>query len=225
MMSQPALHLFDALNPNTHAQLMKELQHLSLSAQQVLYDLHEPSGFYVILEGIILLLHEAHTKRQILLMLKSDECFGGETLLIEQPSPYYAQAATDAQLLFLPNARVRHYLDHYPDFATFFLNQIVSRLQQLATVAHRFAFQDVSARLAGALLWLAEADGQQSPEGLWLPMALSQRDLADLVGTAREVISRTLKAFEAQGILSREHGAICIHDLEQLRYLSQLEAK
>jgi CRP/FNR family transcriptional regulator, cyclic AMP receptor protein len=78
------------------------------------------------------------------------------------------------------------------------------------------AFSSVSQRIARHLLDLAS--DQRGPH--LLVAAISQQDLADAVGTAREVVVRILRDLRAQGVVETRREGILIRDPERLASLS-----
>ena len=116
-------------------------------------------------------------------------------------------------------------LDEYADFQDIFLQLITNRLKQFVTLVHDLAFRDVTSRLATVLLIRAETEGQPHVDGILIDRLLSQQEFADMVGTAREVVYRTFKKFEAAGLVRATHTSILIRDLETLRSIALQEAR
>ncbi|MHB8620009.1 MAG: Crp/Fnr family transcriptional regulator [Chloroflexota bacterium] len=77
-------------------------------------------------------------------------------------------------------------------------------------VIEDFAFHSVRARLARALLETAE-DGATH---------LTQRDLAELAGTAREVAGRELREMERQGVINIARGVTTMLDVRRLERIA-----
>lgn len=72
------------------------------------------------------------------------------------------------------------------------------------------ALYPVSTRLAHVLIRLAEASGRQM-------VAVTHDDLARLIGTRREEVTRALRRYRRQGLITTEPGRIRIEDLERLK--------
>ena len=82
---------------------------------------------------------------------------------------------------------------------------------------HDAGFLDVPARLARALLQLAEAKGQPGPDGVVRSPRLTQWELAEMVGATRESINQWLGVYEGQGLLRRERGLVIVMKPDELR--------
>jgi len=59
----------------------------------------------------------------------------------------------------------------------------------------------------------------QTPEGLVIGRELTMQDLAAVVGSVREVVSRTMKTFEQDGVVEVRRKEILVRDIEALRRL------
>jgi CRP/FNR family transcriptional regulator len=75
---------------------------------------------------------------------------------------------------------------------------------------------DVPERVARTLLHLAEEHGTQSEEGVRIPIVLSREELAQMVGVARETVSRELTRLQQRGVLKVERGGITLHRPKEL---------
>ena len=99
------------------------------------------------------------------------------------------------------------------------------RLRAATTPVEWLAVDPVEARLAPALLRLAEPDGAHGQPRLTLPFRLTRQSLADMTGTtvltAIRVVSRWLK----EGLLDGDRGRLALTDVERLRARAEGEAR
>lgn len=82
------------------------------------------------------------------------------------------------------------------------------------------AHEEIRARVAQALLRLADEHSEATREGLRLPVKLSQATLGSMVGATRENVNRALAALMAAGHLSHQHGYYVVRDRAALEALS-----
>lgn len=183
----------------------------------------QPSGLFILLDGIIILFRQSKEKSQILAMVPLNECFGGESTATAGPCPYTAKAVTPVKTLYISAADLTALLEKDRDFLALYVSLIARRIRQLTSVVHRLAFHDVTSRVAAVLLTLAEANSEQTDAGLRIPRVLSQKDLAAMVGTAREVIYRVLKQFEKEKLIRKTATDYYILDLETLLQIAAQE--
>ncbi len=123
---------------------------------------------------------------------------------------------------FHPNF-IRDLLSDSPDFQVALLELVSARLQQFVALVHNLAFRDVAARLAIVLLDRAEAEGIATDTGIQIDRLLSQQELASMVGTAREVINRTFKKFELEGLIRVTPSHIFILNVVNLTTIAHQE--
>jgi len=121
-------------------------------------------------------------------------------------SQYHAQAITETpvELILMPQTVFRANLAESPDFRNFVFNGFSDRLAALLQRTTELATYSVDQRLASALLQHADTTENEGR------ITLTHEQLAVEIGTAREVISRRLAAFEKKGIIIRHRGYIDI---------------
>lgn len=169
-------------------------------------------GLYVLQSGRIRIFKTSPQGReQVLALLNPGESFNEAPVFDSGPNPASADALEKCEILLLKKSDVMALLREEPEFATAVVAVFAARLRQLAGLIEDLSFLNVTGRLAKVLL--AHAD---SPN----PTRLTQRELATLVGTAREVVSRTLKGLEASEVISVERTGVVVRDRERLEILA-----
>lgn len=125
--------------------------------------------------------------------------------------PATIQAVTDTDLLALRASLVRQAAERDPRVARALLAELSARvLSFIAEIPS--AFQPVRQRVARHLLDLAS----ESQQGAELRAAIGQQELADSVGTVREVVVRALRELRAESVLRTGREGIVILDPERL---------
>jgi CRP-like cAMP-binding protein len=214
------------LKPSTARRFQQDLIPQTYAPGQVFFSQQEKTcGLYLLQAGAVFIYRQSGGKRQVLALLGPGECFGGEGVLSHSSPSYTARAILATQVLYLPPDQLAAYIQESPDFLTVFLGLVTRRLRQLTSLVHDLAFRDVPSRLAAVLVMLSERYGQSETGGVYLAQVISQVEMSEMVGTAREVIYRALKSFEAQGILKKDPQGILIYDLKALRRIAELEAR
>ncbi|MCC6973526.1 MAG: Crp/Fnr family transcriptional regulator [Anaerolineae bacterium] len=215
-----------ALSPRTQRCLAEKALELSLEPHLDLYQQGDPpTGLYILQSGRVKLYRHSKDKCQILALLVPGQCLGAESLPTDTPSPYAATTLSPVEALFLPPEHLRVLLDELPDFQELFLRLITDKLKQFITLVHDLAFRDVTSRLAMVLLARAETEGKPYEGGIGIERLLSQQEYADMVGTAREVVYRTFRKFESEGLVHITRTLILLRDLDRLRQIALHEAR
>jgi CRP-like cAMP-binding protein len=95
------------------------------------------------------------------------------------------------------------------------LKNVGGRLRQLVMLIEELSFTTVRSRLALHLLRLARTDGAQSEHGAEFALG-SHTELAAQIGTVRELVSRNLARFQAEGLIRMQGKRLLVPDLDAL---------
>jgi CRP-like cAMP-binding protein len=117
------------------------------------------------------------------------------------PYPATPVAVEDSLLLAWSAPRLSTLFAEYPALAMNAMRVVGSRLEELQQRLQEAATQRVERRIAGALVRLVRQGGRRGEQGIEIPFAISRQDLAELTGTTLHTVSRTLSAWEEQGII------------------------
>lgn len=173
----------------------------------------EPAeAMYVVIEGRVKIARIAPNGReQVLFVAGPGQHFNGVPIFDDGPCPANAQALTDVRLLALPRAGLRRAVIEQPALALALLREFTGRLRHLVGLVDDLALHTVQGRLARLLVAQAEAAERGAAVA-----ALTQAEMAAQLGTVREMVARTLKGFEVQGLIRLERGVITIVDRARL---------
>lgn len=215
------------LTQSTLARLCHLANRVQFEAGNLLYEQGAPpAGLFLIASGHVILYRQSGERLQILALAYPFECIGGESIANNNPNPYTAKAGSDCAAFCISPDDLHALLMQHPDFLGMFLRLVTQRLRQLTILVHDLAFRDVASRLAGVFIMLANAQQPPHKEGnIVIPRIFSQQELAAIVGTAREVISRTIKHFEQDGLIEKSGKSYIILDLKRLKDTAAQESR
>ncbi len=201
--------LFRSLKPAKLRELAQLARERSLDRGETLFVAGEQaSGIYAIASGSIRAFRMNAQGRQQTVHIESAGATLAEVPTFDDgPYPATAVAEEASVVLFFAKRDILAFMYRNPEIALGALKVLAGRLRQHAAVVDALALQGVGQRLARILLLQARSAGRQSSAGLQLELALSNQQLADRVGSVREVISRTLGRLEQDGliVLHRAH--------------------
>lgn len=140
------------------------------------------------------------------------DLMGAATLFAEAVRPFSIQALTDAELLRLNPRTVIWHADRDARVARALLHETSERVMGFISQFSGHAFGTLRGRIARHLLDLATVDAPSMP----LAATISQQELADAVGTVREVVVRILRELRAEGAIRTSRSGIVITDPERL---------
>jgi len=154
-------------------------------------------------------------KEQVLHIFQAGETFNEVPVFDGGLNPASAMTLEDGVAYALHRADIQRLLAEHPTIALAVIQVLASRLREMVGLVEDLSFKHVSARVAKSLLLHSEAiEGRTARR-------LTQQELAALVGTAREVVGRVLKAMEHDGIIALDLGHITILDRERLEAASE----
>ncbi len=148
-------------------------------------------------------LHGGSGREVILTIFKSPGDFFGEmSLLDDQPRSATVIAAERSRLRVLSRADFQAHIAGHPRTALRVLTELSRRLRRADAVIGNLALLDVYGRLAGKLRELAVAEGEETEEGIVVKQRPTQAEIAAMIGTTRETVSRALSEFSRRGYVS-----------------------
>jgi CRP/FNR family transcriptional regulator, dissimilatory nitrate respiration regulator len=179
----------------------------------------EGTGFYVVIAGRVKISKvSADGKEQILHLFGPGEPFGEVSVFTGQGFPADAAAAVQTGLLFFPRAAFVALIKQDPTLALNMLAQLSLRLRHFAGLIEDLSLKEVPGRLAKYLLYIS-GDGNHGVE-----LDISKGQLASLLGTIPETLSRILAKMNREGLIRSQGAHIGIIDRRGLEEIA-LEGK
>ncbi len=169
-------------------------------------------GMYVLAKGSARIFKSSSAGREILLMLQRAPATIAEVPVFDGgPYPASAQAVGELEAYLISKADFEELCRRHPDVGLKVLATVGRRMRALVGIVHQVTFGNVRQRLANMLL---EQERQQGDS----PFTLSEthQELAMALGSVREVVSRNLSRFQAQGLIRSENRRVWILDQEGL---------
>jgi len=148
-------------------------------------------------------------REQVLRVMRHGDSFNDVPVFDGGPNPATAVALEETLIWGIPKDRLLELVRNNPKVAENVLRVFSQRLRQLVALVEDLAFRHVTARLAKMLLEHESEDERR----------LTQQEMAALVGTAREMVGRGLKALEALGAIKIDRKRIVIVNRDVLRDL------
>ncbi len=160
-------------------------------------------ALFVLVSGRVKVVLYGDSGREIILsMFKTPGDFFGEmSLLDNQPRSATVIAAERSRLLVLSRRDFQAHIEAHPRTALRVLTELSRRLRQADAVIGNLALLDVYGRLAGKLRELAAAEGEECDEGVVLRQRPTQAEIAAMIGTSRETVSRALSDLARRGLV------------------------
>jgi CRP/FNR family transcriptional regulator len=167
------------------------------------------NGFYMVGEGKVKICKVSPAgKEHILHIFGAGEPFGEVPVFHGQPFPATAEALAKTKTLFFPRSRFIQLVESNPSIALSMLAVLSLRLRRFASQIESLSLKEVPARLANYLIYLSEE--QNGAEDIVLDISKGQ--LASLLGTIPETLSRIFSRMSEQGLIHVNGRTITIVD-------------
>lgn len=214
--------IFRDLPQDTLADLARRVWHREAAAGSVIVSQQEPGeALFVIASGKVKVVLYGETGREIILsILRGGDFFGEMSLLDRQPRSANVVAVERALLLGLDREAFQTHLAAHRRTALAILAEMSRRLRHADEIIGNLALLDVYARVARIIRELAQNQGETVDGGLLIRERPTQQEIAGLIGTSRETVSRALNDFTRRGLLEMNGKQILVswgflHGLEE----------
>lgn len=183
--------------------------------EQTIFEDGEPAnGFYVVLSGKIKVYKASMDgKEHILHILGPGEPFGEVPVFIGANFPATAVALSPSKLLFFPKKRFIDLISTHPSIALGMIGLLCLRLKEFTHQIENLALKDVAARLSSYLLTLLR---DQRPSTGSIRLTISKSQLAGILGTVPETLSRVFSRLSAAGYIRVQGPEITVLNPEGL---------
>ncbi len=183
----------------------------------------DPDGqLYFLLEGTVRLYKIYGEYKEATVVLLMDRGVFGELGLDEgSRQKYFAEAVTESRVAVVRKRVLVEAIKGDPALATKLLFSFSERLRQSDEAIDSLLSRGVAARLARLLLNLGERIGEASGSGTVLKVRLTHQDLANMIVSTREAVSKVMSEFQRLGLIEVRNRRIYLTPrLEEARSLS-----
>lgn len=212
-------HLFGGLPEDQ----IEDIEKISVSkyfskGEIIFYEGDEGVGFYLVVEGSVNVYKlSAEGKEQTLHVVKAGETIGAVPAFSGCSFPASARAISKSHLLFFRRERFVHLITNKPALTMNILAYLSSRLREFTIQVGNLTLKEIPGRLAAYLLYLSrEQDGRDLIE-----LSISKAQLANLLGTGPESLSRALGKMKRSKLLREEGGNIRLISRTMLEELAE----
>jgi len=218
-----AIPLFEGLSQRQYDELARIAVDRSYKRGQIIFsEGDEGIGLYVLIAGKVKIFKlSPEGKEQILHVFEPGEPFGEAAVFAGQPFPAHAEALEKSRTLFFPRAAFIGLITGDPSLALNMLAILSRRLRKFTVLVEDLSLKEVPGRLAAYLFYMSEQrDGSDD-----LKLDIAKNQLASLLGTIPETLSRILTRMVRQGLIRLDGARIKIVDRQGLEELAQAERR
>ncbi len=194
----------------------RSLEHLFLARsyrKNQLIFLEEDTGhyMYIVIAGKVKVTKATDTGKESLLAIHQAGDFFGEMALLDgKTSPATVSAMEDCKLISISSADFHGVLMHNEKFVRQIIQVLCARVRQAWGQLQGLSYSNAEARIRGGLLELSRRHGVVDSRGVIINLKITHQELAEMVGTARETVTRTLALLQQKGTIQMEQRRIIV---------------
>jgi CRP/FNR family cyclic AMP-dependent transcriptional regulator len=212
-----SIPLFSTLTDDEFNQLAHIFVARAYRKNQVIF-LEEETGsyMYVVLSGKVKVAKAgAAGKESILAIHRTGDFFGEMALLDGKTAPATVSAMEDAKIISLSGADFHKYLLHNQKVMLQIIQVLCARLRQVWQT-QSLSSSTADARIRMGVYQLAKRHGIRDAHGTIIDLKITHQELAEMVGTSRETVTRVLTKLRERGIIEIDQRRITLIDSKAL---------
>jgi len=180
------------------------------SGRDIFVEGDQVDGIALMMSGVVRVYKLGETGREITLYRfgEGESCvITANAILNQQGFPAIAQVEQDAEAVMIPAEVFSNWVKQYDPWRDFVFGLVSDRLASVMEIVDEVAFQRMDRRVASFLL---------NRSKLQNPILITHQEIANEIGSSREVISRLLEDFSNRELVRLSRGEIQILDFEGL---------
>jgi CRP/FNR family transcriptional regulator len=210
--------LFSSLSAEELRMLTARTVRKSFKAGELLFTEGEPChGLQIIARGRVRIFKtSANGREQVLAVNQPGEPVAELPVFNGGVYPASGAAVEETQIAFIAQRDFQNFCLEHPAVALKVLSVVGARLRRLVGIIEELSFTTIRQRLVALLLKLAREEGAQSAAGIEFLLPSTHQELANQLGTVRELISRNLQRLQAEGLLEVDGRRIVVKEMKGL---------
>ena len=204
--------IFSTLKDTSATQLLGRFQFKEFKKDGLIVSQEDPGdSLFVLLDGRVKVVLYGENGREIILkLLNPGDFFGEMSILDGEKRSANVLAMEKTTVCVLSRDDFIEHLRDNPDTAFNILAIMSQRLRYADQLIGNLTLLDVYARLAQVLIDLAHEENDERTSGHWIQKRPTHQDLANMIGTSRETVSRAIGEFQRRGLVHIEGKALIL---------------
>jgi CRP/FNR family cyclic AMP-dependent transcriptional regulator len=176
------------------------------------------TAVYLVEQGRVKLAYlDESGKKLTLSILDAGEIFGEMCLIGEKHRRHLATAIEETIVRCVAKKQFADAIAADSANLQLLIRHFARRMREYEETLEDLAFRDIQARLSRQLLKLSDEYGVETKDGILIGFPVTHKELADMIGSARENTTLALNRFEREGILDKSRYRIVIKNEAGLR--------
>jgi CRP-like cAMP-binding protein len=178
------------------------------------------SALFVIISGKVKVSRVSDDGREVILSILTDSDFFGEMAILDGLSrSANVTAIEDVEIFMIQRSDFLDLLYNHPEVSIALMQELTKRLRAADMKIKSLSLKDAEGKVATVILQLADDIGRIKQGVVEIEKLPFQQDLANMAGTSRETISRTIHQFAKKGLIELEGSKLRILNYEKFKEL------
>ena len=196
----------------------KMISRLYENGKMILLEQSQGETFFIIISGVVKVTRLSDDGREVILAILGESDFFGEMSLLDGEGRSANIVANEqSEVVTLSRSDFLDCLQKYPKIAIALLEELAVRLRKSDQHIESLSLSDSEQRIGVTLIRLAEELGTIKQGDVNIKNLPYQQDIANMAGTSRETVSRTLKLLETKNLLKRDGRNLTIYKFDLFR--------
>lgn len=214
------ISLFSHFPKKAISKVQKIFKAKNYSSGSVIFSQNSKGDYiYIIVSGLVKIFRMSGTgaASKTLSILKKNEFFGEMALFDRSGRSASAKAITAVEVVACKRNDFLELLSEYPQTCLLIISMLATRLREADREISALTFQNSLGRLAMTMCDLAEKHGIKKRGGVLIDIELTHQDLAEMTGTAREVITKIISTFKKSNCVKLEGKKLFVTDMKKIK--------
>ena len=212
-------NIFKDLNNESMQELRRITSMQDIPKNQPIYFPHEPSNaIFFLKKGRVKLTRTSNNgKEMILALVNKGEVFGEMAFLDEGERNDFATALDDCLVCAINKNEFKEFVERNPGLNVKITKLIGLKLKKYSERIEELVFKDAEQRVVSFLLRLADENGKQIGDEIFIKPFLKHQDIAELTATSRQTVNSILTDLRENHIINFDRKKLIIQNKEDLQ--------
>jgi CRP-like cAMP-binding protein len=214
-------NIFKDLNEESMQELSRITSMRDIPKNQPIYFPQEPSNsIFFLKKGRVKLTRISNDgKEMILALVTKGEVFGEMAYLDEAERKEFATSLDDCLVCAINKNEFKEFVDRNPELNLRITKLIGLKLKKYSERIEELVFKDAEQRLVSFLLRLADENGKQIGDEIFVKPFLKHQDIAELTATSRQTVNSILTDLREKKVINFDRKKLIIYNREKLTSL------
>jgi len=213
----PEIFLFDSLTPEQSERVSDFCSLVKIrKGDHLFFEGEKAAAFFYIISGRVKIYKLSPQGMEQILEIHAAGSLVAEAAIFDcETFPAYCQALQDCTLIRIPRQDFIGFIEKNPSIALKIIHAYSRRLRHFVALTAKLSMHDIKSRLARYLL---DNSTRENDKRVCV-LTISKKELAAVLGTIPETLSRTLRHFKDENMIGEAQNAIIIKDMRKLKTL------